>query len=978
MPQARTQNGKIGPPRTLSGRSLKGAILVALVGLGYAWGLGTYKKSLVQDLATRSAEALVQNHSSVLSLFQASFYFFYEDQFLPGIQKTLAQVPHLKRIQVLSSGGALLFDSAEAQRSAVGGNGPALKPFDRKDVVLGLAQEGPSVFLGGFEAQILMPAGQYGILYTFEENAIRNRLGVALACGLLLAVLLAWVFSNFRRLKSRPTAQSASESRIWGLRSKFLITIVVINLVTCAIVFVTLSALQTREETNRIRKESVLFSQFSTAQVVSDFSGFFYFYYADKFLPAVKTIISTNENLVGLRIISRRTGAVLFDSETALSSPQQTVPISDTPKAEIAPELLADLKARDIATREVMRGGERFLSVINTYRNENREALFLVEYLFTFQSLTRSIAELRRQILIDLVPSVALGLLVAAIFAQLLITPIRRLVAALQRVTAGDYEVSVANVGSDEIGELVTAFNSMTGELRKKTELRKYLSDSTYRQVMESPDASGGIRLGGSRVQATVLFSDIRNFVAHCESLEAEEVTDMLNEYFSEMVEVVYKHGGEVDKFIGDALLAVFYRTEGVSASGTSLRSIHCALEMRERLAEFNLRREALGKAKIEIGVGITQGEIISGPIGSKDRMDFTVIGDVVNLANRIEKVSKLGTHTKIVFSQHVEQGIRGLLEYVKLDHEPIRGKEEEVTVFELVRIRDLDSLILNTREGGAAIQVQSIELLGHCRNPGAVPRLIECLGDASESIRQAAVGALAKLGGSNDDGILGALFARLEVEPSEKVATSLIAALGRLCSDERILGLARFLEHPSERVVANTVESMGLSRIPACTDLILPKLASRNNRVKANAAMALFAAGHVAVIDTLKPMLMYSDPLMRSSAAFAIGELSGLAQKSRILEGLKSGNGRGMKVFLGELQECVPMLVALLRDPEPMVKRQAIIALGKIKDKSSVLPIIDTIDLEKDTREMLRDVSAALQAIGSHRLVREVLSQLS
>jgi class 3 adenylate cyclase len=938
--------------------------------LAYAVGLSFYKSAMLERFAERSQETLSRRHAGVLNLFQASFYFFYEDQFHPGIRQALATTPDLERIQILSGAGALLFDSA-APRPASSGEAAS---FAEPEIVARLGGSAPAVYVGGFRVRILMPSGQYGVLYTFNGSTVRGRLLAALGLGLALGAAVFW---GLPRARARLRLSGVRWGRAWGLRTKFLSTIVLINLITGGIVFVTLSALQTREETQRIRKESILFSQFSTAQVISDFSNFFYFYYADKFLPGMKTIVATNENLLGVRIISRRSGAVLFDTEQAASGPVPPAAApqlaEDAPKAELPAEVEAELKTRDVIARDVVRGGVKLLSVINTYRNENQEALFLVEYTYTFQTLERSIAAIRRQILIDLVPSLALGLLIAVAFAQLLISPIRRLVGALKQVTSGDFDVSVDIRRGDEIGDLVTAFNSMTGELRRKRELRKYLSDSTYRQIMEAPEVPGGVRIGGARVAATVLFSDIRDFVSHCESLEAEEVTAMLNEYFSEMVEVVYKHGGEVDKFIGDALLAVFYDSD---ETNTALQAMYCALEMRERLREFNQRRAEKSKRHIEIGVGITRGELISGPIGSKDRMDFTVIGDVVNLANRIEKLSKKGKRTKIVFSQHVEDRVRGLLEYEELSAEAIRGKEEAITVFELVRIRDLDSLMRNIRGADPALRRRSVELLGHSRNRDAIPHVLETLGDADEEIRLRSVAAAAKLAERNEARVLDALFARFEVEGSDKVVSALLSAVGKVCTDDRILAIARFLDSPNERVVANAVEAMGQVRSPRCSDLILPKLSSRNNRVKANAAMALFAAGHIEVIDTLKPMLMHSDPLMRSSAAFAIGELTMLAQKDKLLETWKTRT-HGVKLFLAELQECVPMLVSLLKDGEPMVKRQAIVALGKIKDRSAVLPIIDNVDLEKDSKEILREVGEALRAIGSHKLVREVLAKL-
>jgi class 3 adenylate cyclase len=783
----------------------------------------------------------------------------------------------------------------------------------------------------------------------------------------------------------------------WRLRVKFLATIILINVITATILFFSLVKILTREQAHRIERDSFLFAQFSTAQVIANFTGYYYFYFNDRFLPETKRIIAANENLVRMRIISHHTGGVLFDSEQPGNLPLAGA--GEATKADFTSEVQEQLKGRDLVTQTIDKDGERLLSVISTYRNENQEPLFWVEYFFTNESLKRSILAIRRQILIDLVPSMALGLLIAVVFAQLLISPIRRLMAALNKVATGDYEVSLDIPRRDELGELVTAFNSMTEELRRKKELRKYLSDSTYRQVMKSPDANGNIHLGGSRVSATVLFSDIRNFVGHCEAMEAEEVTTMLNEYFSEMVEVVYKHGGEVDKFIGDALLAVFYAADesrtirpgegsnlhsgmpGPTASATSLQAVYCAIEMRERLAEFNERRKAQQKAVIEIGVGITHGEIISGPIGSKDRMDFTVIGDVVNMASRIEKLSKRGRHTKIVFSNHVEEKVRGLLEYEEMESEKVRGKEEIVRTFELIGVRDIQFLVQNLKGQDLGLRRRSVELLGQSRNAGALPWVTGALHDADELTRLQAVIAVSKLAPGDDEKAFDSLLVHLKGERSDKVVSALVSCIGKLSNDSRIDRMIEvlrpLLNSPNERIVANAVEAMGQVRNPRCTDLILPKLSSRNNRVKANAAMAIFAAGHIEVIDTLKPMLMHSEGLMRSSAAFAIGELTVIAEQDHLITHWKERT-QTLKFFLAELQECVPMLVALLRDGDPMVRRQSIIALGKIKDKSAVLPIIGMLEPGQDSRELIQDISQALRSIGSHKLVREVIARLS
>jgi adenylate cyclase len=146
-------------------------------------------------------------------------------------------------------------------------------------------------------------------------------------------------------------------------------------------------------------------------------------------------------------------------------------------------------------------------------------------------------------------------------------------------------------------------------------------------------------KLGGDRKDVTVLFSDIRSYTALTEKLKAEEVVSMLNEYFESMVDAVFRHKGTLDKYIGDAIMAVF--GSPLPLEDHAWRAVQTSLDMRERLVEFNKLRTAANKEIIRIGIGIHSDSVISGNIGSSKRMEFTAIGDGVNLGSRLESASK-------------------------------------------------------------------------------------------------------------------------------------------------------------------------------------------------------------------------------------------------------------------------------------------------------------------------------------------------
>lgn len=941
----------------------------ALLALIFVFCLSVLKSSWISDYSRKKTDFAQTSSEKVFNLFQANFYFYYEEQFKPGIEEFFKTSPDLKRIIIISANGQAAFDSKDLT------SGKA-EPY-KVDAQLAQKTNGPILIADPQGIGVLTPVGQYSVYFVFSTAGITIRLLIIFCAGLLL-LIGGWYLAVSRRFPffNRLAKTIARSTDVYSLRFKFVATIALVNLLTGAIIFFSQSAIQKREETERLIKNSILLAELSRDRIILSFSNYFYFYYNDKFVPTIKHDIASKENLVLIRIISRKSGMIVFDSDDMVAG-KPPVPGVEGRKSSLTEDVLNELKNRDTYWQVTKpKGGDPYIQIVTTYRNENQEAPFYVEYIFSFASLKERLSAIQTQILADLIPSMIIGIVIAILFAQLVVGPIRKLVEATVAISRGNYDIYVETDKRDEIGELMRAFNAMTGELRRKSELKKFLSASSYQKISEARE--GASNIGGARVKATVLFCDIRNFVRVCESLDAEEVTSMLNEYFSSMVEVIYRHKGEVDKFIGDAILAVFYEQDILRQPvNTALHAVYCAMEMRERLAEFNAKRIREGKAAIEIGIGINSGEIISGPIGSPDRMDFTVIGDVVNLANRIEKLSKQGRFSRIVFSNHVEEKVRGMLDYEELSREKIRGKEEDVIVYELVKIKDVRELLSNLANPDPSVKRHCIELLGYSRNIEALNYLYQKLSDSNEGVRIAAVTAMTRLASREHEQTLEVLFNHLEQESSEKVISAILISLGKICHTTRIIKVARFLQHPDVRIVANTIEALGASDDPKVIDLLIPFVASKNNRVKANAAMVLFSKGRVEVIDILKPMLLNSDYLMRASAAFALGELTVLASAEDLATKMKD-NTKQAGHFLGELQSCVSLLVTLLKDPEPIVKRQSIVALGKIKDKSAVLPLLSNVNLETDSKETIHDVAEALRSIGSHRLVREVVRQLS
>jgi adenylate cyclase len=177
-----------------------------------------------------------------------------------------------------------------------------------------------------------------------------------------------------------------------------------------------------------------------------------------------------------------------------------------------------------------------------------------------------------------------------------------------------------------------------------------------------------------------VLFSDIRRFTTLAEAMSPQETVTMLNDYFSSMVEVVFAHGGMLDKYIGDAIMAVF----GTAVSDTSDadNALMVATEMVRELARFNQRRLECGLEAIEIGIGIATGEVLAGSLGSRRRLEYTVIGDNVNLAARLESANKHFGTTVLLAASTVE-ALRSRPILRRLDLIQVKGKSRPTLAYE-------------------------------------------------------------------------------------------------------------------------------------------------------------------------------------------------------------------------------------------------------------------------------------------------------
>ncbi len=250
----------------------------------------------------------------------------------------------------------------------------------------------------------------------------------------------------------------------------------------------------------------------------------------------------------------------------------------------------------------------------------------------------------------------ALAFFISFLFSLTLTQPLETLSELIQKVSTGNFGIraQVFVRSSDEVGDLAKNFDQMTVGLRERDKMKSLFNKFHGSSIAEAL-LKKEIGVGGTNQEVTIFFSDIRGFTSFSEKHTPEQVVEMLNEYFSVMVGIINKHHGVVDKFIGDAIMAVW----GVPKNSPedTRHALRACLEMRQALEALNNRRREKNQPPILIGMGLHSGLAISGTIGSQERMEYTVIGDTVNLASRIEASTKSFGTDFLVSDEVVKKG---------------------------------------------------------------------------------------------------------------------------------------------------------------------------------------------------------------------------------------------------------------------------------------------------------------------------------
>jgi adenylate cyclase len=262
--------------------------------------------------------------------------------------------------------------------------------------------------------------------------------------------------------------------------------------------------------------------------------------------------------------------------------------------------------------------------------------------------------------------AVGLGVVASALLARSITAPVARLVEATEQVAAGNFHHTVDVKSGDELGALARSFNAMTRGLRERADMQKFVSQSTMEMIQSPVRASAG-----ERKHLTILFSDIRGFSRFAEERPPEDAVEWLNRCLGMQAELVRKHGGDVDKFVGDGLFALF------AGDDMAFDAVRCAVEIHRGMDALI----APGGTVLDLGMGIVTGDVILGSIGGGNRLDFTAVGNQVNICSRL---CAMAAPREILVAESTYLLVRDLVSAEPRSDVVIRGLAQPIDVYSL------------------------------------------------------------------------------------------------------------------------------------------------------------------------------------------------------------------------------------------------------------------------------------------------------
>jgi len=371
---------------------------------------------------------------------------------------------------------------------------------------------------------------------------------------------------------------------------------------------------------------------------------------------------------------------------------------------DLSGELASQLTAREAQAsleRDFVVASASYGEIVGPWRARDGEQLGLIGSALTRNYIAQPTSLTRLQAFALVASAVVIIVALGAVLSSRITRPLTQMVRVSNQVAQGNLEVKVDTSGNDEVAVLAHAFNYMITGLQEGFIYRDLLGRTVSPEVREQlrqAFASGDLRLEGQSATASVLISDIRGFTTLSEHEAPATVLGWLNDYFGGLVPIIGSHSGVVDKFEGDAILAFFgILPAPLSAQDSAYQACLAAVAMLKKVDRLNEQRAARGLPPFITGIGVNTGPVTAGGLGTPDRLNYTVIGDAVNIAQRLEEFTRDFGESAIALSENSAAALADHAAEFRLEllgTQTLKGRHEEVTVYRLHGLAETSPLV--------------------------------------------------------------------------------------------------------------------------------------------------------------------------------------------------------------------------------------------------------------------------------------------
>ncbi|MDH5657506.1 MAG: HAMP domain-containing protein, partial [Spirochaetia bacterium] len=327
-------------------------------------------------------------------------------------------------------------------------------------------------------------------------------------------------------------------------------------------------------------------------------------------------------------------------------------------------------------SRKYFYNGIEYLGSFNVLKKENLGIVSTAKSDLVYSAVYK----IQRQNILILIIILTLSFVLVYFYSRTITSPIMNLMGAVIQLEEGDYDLKIRPESGDEIGILTASFLSAANRLKERNQVKQILGKFVnLNQKITAKLLSASPEHGGNKKECTILYANIRNFSELSETYSADRIVSILNDYYTKMVDCIYKNDGIVDKFIGNSFMAhwgALYKSDN-----DPVNAVKTALEMRNTLIPYNRRCSELGKPQFRFGCGINTGDAIAGKLGGDQNAEFTVIGGAVNLATKIENLS-IDFNTDILITEATKHAVENWFRLVELEPVILSGHKEELKLY--------------------------------------------------------------------------------------------------------------------------------------------------------------------------------------------------------------------------------------------------------------------------------------------------------